>query len=162
MFSVMIARMETTRHAISPGEGEHVRFAENLGTRRLVPGLVEHDLPAKRLGAPMHTHANEDEYSYILSGRLTALIGDDVVEAGPGELVLKPRGIPHAMWNAGDETVRFLEIISPAGFEEYFFAMAEPINAMDPERIGTVMARFQLDMDMTSMERLIAEHGLEG
>jgi len=156
------ATMQPAKHSIAPGEGEHVRFADGLGTRRLVPGLVEHDLPAKRLGAPVHTHANEDEYSYIVSGRLTAQIGDDVVEAGPGEVVVKPRGIPHAMWNAGDEPVRFLEVISPAGFEEYFFEVAEPINAMDPERIGAVMARFQLDMDMASMERLIGEHGLEG
>lgn len=154
--------MQATKHAIAAGEGEHVRFGENLGTRRLVPGLVEHDLPPKRLGAPTHTHANEDEYSFIISGRLTAQIGDDVVEAGPGELVLKPRGIPHAMWNAGDEPVRFLEFISPAGFEEYFFELAGPFNEQDFDAMGAVMARHQLDLDFTSIERLVAEHGLEG
>ena len=45
-----------------------------------------------------------------------ALLGDDVVEAGPGELVFKPRGQWHTFWNAGDEPCRILEIISPAGF----------------------------------------------
>jgi mannose-6-phosphate isomerase-like protein (cupin superfamily) len=141
---------------------EYVRFGDNLGTRRLAPGFVEHDLPAKRLGAPMHTHVREDEWSYIVSGRLTAQIGDDVVEAGPGELVHKPKGIPHAMWNAGDEPVVFLEVIQPHGFEEYFFEVAEPINAQDPERIGAVMAKYDLQMDMESMPRLIAQHGLDG
>lgn len=143
-------------------ENQHVRFLENLGTRRMAPGFVEHDLPPRRLGAPTHTHANEDEFSYIVSGRLTAQIGDAVVEAGPGELVHKPKGIPHAMWNAGDEPVKFLEVIQPAGFEEYFFELAEPLNAGDFARVGEIAARYQLDMDMESMPRLIAEHGLDG
>src|SRR4051794_22181454 len=108
---------------VEAGSGEHVRFGEHgLGTRRMLRGsetgggfgLVQHDLPAHQLGAPIHTHANEDEYSYVLSGRLTAQVGDEVVEAGPGDTLIKPRGIPHAFWNAGDEPVRFLELISPA------------------------------------------------
>ena len=68
----------------------------------------------------MHTHRNEDEYSYVLEGRLGVQLGDEVLEAGPGELVFKPRGVPHAFWNAGDEPLRLLELISPAGFENYF------------------------------------------
>ena len=47
------------------------------------------------------------------------LSGDEVLEATPGELVFKPRGVPHAFWNATDEPARFLEIIAPAGFERY-------------------------------------------
>ncbi len=142
-------------------ENEHVRFGAALGTRRMAPGFVEHDLPAKRLGAPTHTHVHEDEWSYVVSGTLTAQIGDDILRAGPGELVHKPKGVPHAMWNAGDEPVRFLEVIQPAGFEEYFFELAEPLNAGDFERVGEIMARYGLDLDFESMPRLIAEHGLE-
>ena len=39
---------------------------------------------------------------------------------GPGDLVHKPRNQWHTFWNAGDEPCRILEIISPAGFEEFF------------------------------------------
>src|SRR5947208_16838558 len=114
--------MQTQQLKVETESGDHVRFWNALGTRRILGGaqtggqfgLVQHDLPAHQLGSPIHTHVHEDEYSFVLSGRLTAVIGDDVVEAGPGELVVKPRGIPHAFWNAGDETVRFLELISPA------------------------------------------------
>ena len=49
-----------------------------------------------------------------------ALLGDDVLEAGPGDLVHKPRGEWHTFWNAGDEPCRILEIIAPAGFERFF------------------------------------------
>ncbi|MEA2449762.1 MAG: hypothetical protein QOG63_1694 [Thermoleophilaceae bacterium] len=154
---------------IGAGQGEHVRFGRALGTRRMLTGattgggfgLVEHDLPPRQLGAPMHTHAHEDEYSYVLSGRLTAQIGDDVVEAGPGELVVKPRGIPHTFWNAGDEPVRFLELISPAGFEEYFFDLAEPFNSGDERAMGEVVARYELDLRMETIGDLIARNGLE-
>ena len=41
------------------------------------------------------------------------MIGDDVAEAGPGELVLKPRGIPHAFWSASDEETRLLGSFDP-------------------------------------------------
>lgn len=83
-------------------------------------------------------------------------IGDAVLEAGPGDTVVKPRGIAHAFWNPGDEPVRFLEPIRPAGFE-HDFGEIEPLLTT-----GAVMARYALTMDMDSMPRLIADHGLEG
>jgi quercetin dioxygenase-like cupin family protein len=148
---------------------EHVRFFGGLGTERVLGGdetggamgVVLHDLPAKQLGSPIHTHVNEDEYSYVLSGRLTAQIGDEIFEAGPGEAIVKPRGIPHAFWNAGDEEVRFVEIISPAGFENYFFELAGPINSGDEEAIEAVRVRYELDMRMETIPELIERNGLK-
>jgi quercetin dioxygenase-like cupin family protein len=162
-----------TEHGVQRKEqdmqSDYVRFGRALGTRRMLTGattggtfgLVEHDLPARQLGSPIHTHANEDEYSYVLSGRLTARIGDEVVEAGPGELVVKPRGIPHAFWNSGDEPVRFLELISPAGFEEYFFELAEPFNSQDEAAMGEVVARYELDLRMETIGELVERYRLE-
>ena len=72
----------------------------------------------------MHVHAHEDEYSYVLEGEVGVQIGDDVRYAQPGDLVVKPRGIPHAFWNRTDEPARLLEIISPGGFERYFAELA--------------------------------------
>src|SRR6187455_1831762 len=82
--------------------------------------LVEHPIPPRALAAPLHKHSREDEYSFVLEGRMGALLGDDVVEAGPGDLVYKPRGQCHTFWNAGDEECRILEVIAPAGFERFF------------------------------------------
>src|SRR5687768_436596 len=88
---------------VGPGEGERADFP-GLGNRFVLRGadtsgrfaLVEHRIPPRGLAAPMHVHEHEDEYSYVLTGRMGAQIGDEVVEAGPGDLVLKPRGVPHA------------------------------------------------------------------
>jgi quercetin dioxygenase-like cupin family protein len=142
-----------------------------LGNRYLLRGdetggrfaLLEHTIPPRALAAPMHTHEHEDEYSLVLEGRVGVQIGDAVVEAGPGELIRKPRGIPHAFWNAGDEEARLLELISPAGFEAYFAEMAPILNAAGPPDVVAlreVQGRYGLTMDMTSVDRLAREHHL--
>ena len=157
------------KHKVAARDGEHVRFGKALGTRRMLSssatggafGLVEHDLPAGQLGSPVHAHEREDEYSFVLSGRLSALVGDDVIDAGPGELLAKPRGIPHAFWNNGSEPVRFLELISPAGFEQYFFELAAPFNAHDEQAIGEIVGRYRLDLRMETIPELLERNGLQ-
>jgi mannose-6-phosphate isomerase-like protein (cupin superfamily) len=142
-----------------------------LGTRYLIRSdetggrfaLLEHTIPPHALAAPTHTHAEEDEYSYVLSGRMGAMVGDEVVEAGPGELVAKPRGIPHAFWNAGEEPVRLLELISPGAFAQYFADLAPILSADGPpdfEAIGAVQARYRLSMDVDSIGPLCERFGL--
>ena len=82
-------------------------------------------MSALALAAPLHRHAREDEYSYVLEGSMGALLGDEELVAGPGDLVFKPRNQWHTFWNAGDAPARILEIISPAGFEKYFDELVE-------------------------------------
>ena len=125
--------------------------------------LVEHELAPRALGAPMHTHAREDEISHVTHGRLGVQIGDEVIEAGPGGTVVKPRGVAHAFWNPGDEPVRFLELITPGGFEAYFADLEPILSATGPpdlQALGAVAARYGLTMDMASLPRLVADHGL--
>ena len=99
---------------------------------------------------------------YVLEGRVGVQLGDEVLEAGPGELVFKPRGVPHAFWNAGDEPARLLEIISPAGFENYFRDLAPLLVDADPDEqaIGEVVSRYHLDIDFDTIPRLAEQHGL--
>src|SRR5829696_9133289 len=81
---------------VGPNDGESVTL-QTIGVRLMVPGadadarfsLVEHPIPPRALAAPLHRHNREDEYSYVVEGRMGALLGDDVVEAGPGDLVYK-------------------------------------------------------------------------
>ena len=136
----------------------------DLGTRYLLEGeafaLVEHTLPPRALGSPLHRHANEDEYSYVLEGRLDAQLGDDVVEAGPGELVQKPRGQEHAFWNAGDEPLRFLEIIAPGAFAQYFRELAPVLAAGDQDGVQEIAGRYELEIDFATIPMLAERHGL--
>ena len=124
--------------------------------------FVVHDLAPRALGSPVHTHAHEDEWSFVLDGEIGVQIGDVASVARPGDLVLKPRGVPHAFWNAGDAPARFLEVITPGGFEDYFAALAEVFagGAPDLARLGEVAERFGLDVDLASVPRLSQTHGL--
>jgi quercetin dioxygenase-like cupin family protein len=156
-------------HLLGPDEGEVV-YLLALGVRFMIAGemtggafsLVEHPLPPRALGAPLHTHRREDEYSYVLEGRVGLQLGAEELEAGPGDLVFKPRHVPHTFWNAGDEPARLLELISPAGFEHYFRELAPLLAA--PERdqaaIGEVVARYQLDIDFATIPTLAERHDL--
>lgn len=165
----MAAVSSPARYVIGPDEGDQVRLLA-LGVRFLIDGpqtggrfsLVEHPLGPRRLGAPLHTHHNEDEYSFILQGRVGLQIGEEEFEAGPGDLVFKPRGIAHTFWNAGDEEVRLLEMISPAGFENYFRELAPLLATGDLTNpaIADVRARYGLDLDPASVPLLAERHNL--
>lgn len=162
---------EFNRTLLAPAEGDQVRL-NALGVRFMIGedegegrfSLVEHPMPPRSLGAPLHTHAHEDEFSYILEGRVGLQLGDKVIEAGPGDLVFKPRGVPHAFWNPGDGPARLLEIISPGGFENYFREMADVLAAPSPDwgRAAEICGRYGIDMHFESVPELVARHGLHG
>jgi mannose-6-phosphate isomerase-like protein (cupin superfamily) len=40
--------------------------------------LVEHPIKPRAPAAPLHTHSNEDEYSYVLEGEVGVQIGERV------------------------------------------------------------------------------------
>ena len=145
-------------------------FLGSIGVRFMIDGteagdrfsLVEHPMSARALAAPLHRHTNEDEYSFVIEGRMGALLGDEHVEAGPGDLVHKPRGQWHTFWNAGDEPCRILEIISPAGFERFFAELVElgGVAQASPEQLGALCARFALELDPASVPSLIERFGV--
>jgi mannose-6-phosphate isomerase-like protein (cupin superfamily) len=155
---------------VGPADGAE-GFLGSIGVRFMIDGseaderfsLVEHPMSPRALAAPLHLHAREDEYSYVLEGRMGALLGDDVVEAGPGDLVFKPRNQWHTFWNAGDERCRILEIISPAGFERFFAELDALGGALraDPEALAELNQRYGLEMQPDSVPGLLERFGLQ-
>jgi mannose-6-phosphate isomerase-like protein (cupin superfamily) len=154
---------------IGPDDGER-GFLGSIGARFMLDGeetgrsfsLVEHPMPPRALAAPLHRHTNEDEYSFVLEGRMGALLGDEVMEAGPGDLVVKPRNQWHTFWNAGEEPARILEFISPAGFERYFAELAAIIGSgeLDPQKLMELAARYGLEMRPESIPELLERFDL--
>jgi cupin domain len=100
--------------------------------------------------------------SFVLEGSIGALLGDSVVIGNPGDLIFKPREQWHTFWNPGDAPARVLEIISPAGFENYFRELgAELISGPpDPQRLAALCAQYALDMDMSSVPSLVQRFGV--
>lgn len=157
----------TTVRVLGPTDGETGSLG-SIGVRFMIAGkdsgehvsLVEHPMPARALAAPMHRHSREDEYSFVLEGRVGAQLGDELVFAGQGDLVFKPRDQWHTFWNAGDEPARILEVISPAGFERFFKEIVDLPPTAGPDERAAVGARYGLEFDFDSIARLIDEHGL--
>ena len=155
---------------VTPDQGQ-AGFLGSIGVRFLVDGvdaserfsLVEHPMSGRALAAPLHRHTREDEYSYVLEGRMGALLGDEVLEAGPGDLVFKPRDQWHTFWNAGDEPCRILEIIAPAGFEDFFRAIDDLGGALEapPEELAALSERYGLEMQPDSVPGLLERFGLQ-
>ena len=145
-------------------------FLGTIGVRFMIDGegtsggfsLVEHPMAPRVLAAPLHRHNREDEYSYILRGRVGALLGDEVVVGGAGDLIFKPRHQWHTFWNAGDEPASILEIISPAGFEQFFRELVDlgGVTAAEPRVFTELCARYALEMKPESIGELVERFGL--
>jgi mannose-6-phosphate isomerase-like protein (cupin superfamily) len=154
---------------IGPGDGK-AGFLGSIGVRFMIDGedgggdfsLVEHPLSPRALAAPLHRHTREDEYSFVLKGRMGGLLGEDVVEAGPGDLVFKPRNQWHTFWNAGEQTCRILEIIAPAGFERFFEELVDMGGVLKaaPEQVAALSDRYGLEMKPESVPELLERFGL--
>jgi len=159
----------TAPKIVGPQDGT-LGFLGSIGVRFMIDGdetdqgfsLVEHPMSPRALAAPLHLHTREDEYSYVLEGRMGALLGEDVVEAGPGDLVFKPRNQWHTFWNAGDQPCRILEIIAPAGFEKFFAELDTMGGALqaDPEDLAALNGRYGLEMQPDSVPGLLERFSL--
>ncbi len=159
----------TEAKVVGPNDGK-AGWLGSIGVRFMIDGaeaderfsLVEHPMPPKALAAPLHRHTREDEYSFVIEGRMGALLGEEVLEAGPGDLVFKPRDQWHTFWNAGDEPCRILEIISPAGFERFFDELVDMGGSAqaDPEALGALSERYGLEIDPESIPGLLERFGL--
>ncbi len=167
-----MAIAEITQLTVQPGENRGKSFTDGgVGVLFKIFGsetggtlaVVEHPVAPHRL-VPPHTHADVDEYSYIIEGEIGARIGDRVISAGPGTYVLKPRGIMHTFWNATDRPARILEILSPASFEKFFEAMGDLMKnpgAETPLRLGALAAAHHATVSMDWIAELKASYNLK-
>ena len=119
---------------VAPGAGKTVmlfgvRFSYMIESADSGGSLavLEVQIPPRTLVKP-HRHSREDEFSVVLEGTVGVRVADQVLTAGPGSYLAKPRATPHAMWNAASVPAKVIEILSPAGLEAYFEQLA-PILA---------------------------------
>lgn len=119
---------------VAPGDGTTVKlFGVRFGYKVVSAdsggalAVMEVEIPAGTLVKP-HSHDREDEFSLVLAGTVGVRIGDQVRSAEQGSYLVKPRGTPHAMWNASSEPATVIEIVAPGGLESYFEKLA-PILA---------------------------------
>jgi quercetin dioxygenase-like cupin family protein len=156
------------RRDTSCGEGPRLELAGQGITYRIVGeetggslALVESTLPPGHLGAPPHMHRNEDQVVCVLEGELMVQVGERIIHARTGCVVFKPRGVFHAFWNPGATTARYLDFITPAGFEECLQELARLLPAAGPADMLQVRAlaeRYQVEFDPIRLSELLEQH----
>ena len=153
---------------IPPTGGELLGDPEGVQDRFLVEAadtdgrmsVIEHVMAPSSLAAPMHRHTREDEFSFVLEGRVGAILGDEEVIASTGDLLFKPRGQWHTFWNAGTERARVLELISPAGLEELFRRLDTLDDWPDPSSLAEMADSYGCAIDLDATMPLVEKHGL--
>jgi uncharacterized RmlC-like cupin family protein len=125
--------------------------------------VLEVEIPAKTLVKP-HNHTREDEFSLILAGTVGVRVGDRVLQADAGASLVKPRGTPHAMWNADSTPARVVEILSPGGLERYFQELP-PILAHEdgagPKEYYELAERYGITIQDDWIEELERTYGVK-
>jgi mannose-6-phosphate isomerase-like protein (cupin superfamily) len=155
---------------IPPGAGDAV-WIGGFGVIYKVPlaatasaiAVVEHVLGPQQLGAPLHRHSREDEISYVLEGELTVQQADRIETAGVGGTLVKPRGVFHTFWNAGQTPLRFLEVIAPGAFAQYFRELAPLLSRPGPPDFAGIAAlggRYGVEFNFASVPELLGRHRL--
>ncbi len=122
--------------------------------------VVRHVFAPRSLAAPLHRHHREDEFTYVLSGRVGAVLGDDELVAGPGDVIVKPRDQWHTYWNAGDEPAAVLDLVSPAGLEHFFRRLDALTGSPTSEQLAALATPYQCDTDFEASQRIAERHGL--
>lgn len=99
------------------------------------------------LDTPLHRHANENEFFYVIAGEHVFRCGDQEFRVGPGGTMFAPRGVPHAHRRVVPRTGRFLTVTSPAGFEGFFreLSAAEASGASMPEAYAAASRKYGID-----------------
>ena len=152
---------------IGPANGEPLDFGSVRGRlkvdARLSAGRVAAAhfpaIPPRTLGAPLHRHHREDEYTCVLAGTLSVQLGDRMLDVTAGNWVIKPRGQWHTFWNAQEAPCAAIEIVSPAGFEQYFKDAAALGGNLD--QLASLNATYGIDMDFQSVSALCERFRLQ-
>ncbi len=72
-------------------------------------------------GPPMHSHAGDSEFFFVLEGTLTISDPEGDIQAKPGDFVYLRAGGSHAFRNNSDRPVRALAMVTPGHSAHRFF-----------------------------------------
>ncbi len=125
--------------------------------------ILEVTIPPRTLIKP-HLHTREDEFSFVISGPIGVRAGDETSEVVPaGSWLIKPRSVPHAMWNVSDQPARVLEVVLPGGMEHYFEEIEPVLREHGPEwtkRYSAIAEAYGLTILDDWSDELKARYGI--
>lgn len=95
---------------------------------------------------PPHIHPTQDEFIYMLEGRMTTVLEGTEGFAEPGDLIRLPRGKPHGLFNKSDALVKCVFWVTPAALlYDLFWALHNLGPEADPAEVVAVSAKHEVD-----------------
>jgi quercetin dioxygenase-like cupin family protein len=109
--------------------------------------LFEYAVPGGVNGPPPHVHTREDESFICLAGKLEVMLGGETFVLGTGDYLLLPRDVVHTFKNPFDDEARVISVVSPAGLEAYYQALADlPPGPKEISVLQGVMSDFGIEL----------------
>ena len=152
-------RKETAQGTAPSVPGE--RFMERVAKLALAASaddggaLVERLATAAGSMPPLHAR-DEDESYYLLTGEITFFVGEEVVQAAGGDVVLAPRSVPRT-FRVESEHARWLvltRVTSLARFEDFGRALTRPHPGGD-------WTSWPSDEEIATLRAIAATNGIE-
>jgi mannose-6-phosphate isomerase-like protein (cupin superfamily) len=94
---------------------------------------------------PPHVHPTQDEFIYMLEGRLDLVLDGQESHALAGDLIKLPRNIPHGLFNKSDSTVKCLFWVAPTGRLYDLFWAIHSMKEQNPAEVVALSARYEID-----------------
>jgi quercetin dioxygenase-like cupin family protein len=140
-----VGRQSASESIDLPGWSMDVRVAsaESGGRLTVIEGRMAPHLP----GPAPHVHAAHDETFVVMAGRLRFRVGSHFRTLGPGETVFAGRQLPHGFGNPYDEPARYVVVLTPSGYEEYFRKVADHVADTGNLPTASVTARLMREHD---------------
>ena len=108
--------------------------------------VLSYEAPAG-FGPPRHLHRKDDEILLIENGVIALWTPQGSWTAGPGDMVMLPRAIPHAWRVYGEESVRFQVIVAPGEFETFFEQIVKQhLTLSDQAQLQEVASKAGMDI----------------
>lgn len=133
-----------------PGHDSYL-LSDETGTPSKA-AILEIVIPGNTFGAPPHAHENEDEHFYVIEGNVEFLDRNKTVTAGPGSLVILPRGHLHGFWNLSDKPAKMLIVVTPGEFASFFDTVVAEVRSENPDspaQVGRIIAEVAKKYDVS-------------
>ncbi|MCS7477560.1 cupin domain-containing protein [Umezawaea endophytica] len=113
--------------------------------------MFEYTVPPETNGPPPHLHTREDESFICLAGKMDVTLGGEEFTIGHGDFLFLPRDVVHAFRNPYAEETRVVSVVSPAGLERYYQALADmPPGPKDMTLMKSIMEDFGIELQIPS------------
>jgi len=93
---------------------------------------------------PPHIHPTQDEFIYLLEGRLDLLLDGRDYVATSGDLIRLPMQVPHGLFNKSDQTVKCLFTVSPARKLYDLFWAIHSMKEQSPPEVVALSAKYEV------------------